>query len=261
MSAFHVPVPPRAGHAAFVVCVGLLTAAAWLALVVFDEATHSVVHLDWGLSPGLPTVPMGGYLLLFLGGWTLMCVAMMLPTSLSVLATFRVLAAGRPNRRTLVALVVTGYLHGVGGVRAAGVRRASGAGAGEDGHRVGVGPAGSSALLVLAGAFQFSSRKYRCLDQCRSPLGFVLGYGQGRREKRQAFGLGFDHGVFCVGCCWALMLLMFLAGAHHVWMLGLGSVMAVEKNAPWGRRLSAPLGAVLIAAGLVVGVLRYLHPS
>ena len=66
--------------------------------------------------------------------------------------------------------------------------------------------------------------------------------------------LGLDHGLYCVGCCWAIMLLMFVVGTGNVgWMLALGAVMAVEKNLPGGRRLSGPLGLALIAwAGVVV---------
>jgi predicted metal-binding membrane protein len=64
------------------------------------------------------------------------------------------------------------------------------------------------------------------------------------------------HGAFCVGCCWALMLLMFVVGTGSVgWMLALGAIMAIEKNMPWGRRLSAPLGFALLtwAAVTVIG--------
>ena len=58
---------------------------------------------------------------------------------------------------------------------------------------------------------------------------------------------GVDHGVFCVGCCWSLMLLMFAVGAGNIgWMLVLGMIMATEKNMPWGRNLSAPLGIGLM---------------
>ncbi len=70
--------------------------------------------------------------------------------------------------------------------------------------------------------------------------------------------LGIHHGLFCVGCCWTLMLLMFAVGVGNFgWMLTLGAVMAIEKNMPWGRRLSAPLGVVLLAWGLalLLGVL------
>jgi len=79
-----------------------------------------------------------------------------------------------------------------------------------------------------------------------------------RHEAGQAFMLGIHHGLFCVGCCWTLMLLMFAVGVGNFgWMLTLGAVMAIEKNMPWGRRLSAPLGVVLLAWGLalLLGVL------
>ena len=73
---------------------------------------------------------------------------------------------------------------------------------------------------------------------------------------RNALRLGLDHGVFCVGCCWAIMLLMFVVGTGNVgWMLALGTLMAVEKNMPWGDRLSRPLGAaLLLGAAIVAGV-------
>ena len=62
-----------------------------------------------------------------------------------------------------------------------------------------------------------------------------------------ALRLGFSHGLFCIGCCWTLMLLMFAVGGVNLgWMLGLGAVMAVEKSAPWGRRLVTPVGVALI---------------
>jgi predicted metal-binding membrane protein len=256
---FQVPMPERTGRSALLVSVALLTVLAWVALVVFEEAVHSVVHLGWTPAQGHPgEVSTGGYGLLFLAGWTIMCVAMMLPTSLPVLAAFHALAGGRPDRRGLVALVILGYLTTWAGFGLLVYGQhlvlqqwlvASG--------WTWAGALGAPALLVLAGGFQFTSLKYRCLDKCRSPLAFVLGYWQGRREGWQAFRLGFDHGLFCVGCCWALMLLMFLVGVHYLaWMLILGIVMAVEKNVSWGRRLSAPLGVVLIAAGVLLGALR-----
>ena len=66
---------------------------------------------------------------------------------------------------------------------------------------------------------------------------------RGARPLREAWGLGLAHGLFCVGCCWALMLIMFVVGTGNVgWMLALALVMAVEKNLAWGRRLSAPVG-------------------
>ena len=104
-----------------------------------------------------------------------------------------------------------------------------------------------AAVLALAGAFQFTALKYYCLDRCRTPFSFVHAHWRGRRPRLEALRLGLSHGVFCVGCCWAIMLLMFVVGAGSVgWMLALGAVMAIEKNARWGRRLSVPLGVGLV---------------
>ena len=113
----------------------------------------------------------------------------------------------------------------------------------------------AAATLALAGLYQFTPLKYHCLDKCRSPLSFIMGHWRGTHEPARAFGLGVHHGIFCIGCCWSLMLLMFAVGVGNVgWMLALGTVMAVEKNVPWGRRLSAPLGVVLL--GWAVSLLR-----
>ena len=111
-----------------------------------------------------------------------------------------------------------------------------------------------AAVLAGAGLFQFSALKYRCLEQCRTPFGFVVARWHGRSPSREAFRLGLDHGLFCVGCCWALMLVMFVVGIGNLgWMLVLAAAMAAEKNLPWGRRLRTPLGLGLLAwAGAIV---------
>jgi predicted metal-binding membrane protein len=110
-----------------------------------------------------------------------------------------------------------------------------------------------AAILITAGLYQFTSLKYHCLDKCRSPLSFIMERWHGGNEQRQAFRLGVDHGIFCIGCCWSLMLLMFVVGAGNIgWMLALGTVMAVEKNMPWGKKLSAPLGVFLLGWGLIM---------
>jgi predicted metal-binding membrane protein len=73
----------------------------------------------------------------------------------------------------------------------------------------------------------------------------------GRKPKLDALRLGVHHGLFCVGCCWSLMLIMFAVGVGNLgWMLGLGTVMAIEKNLPWGRKLSTPLGVLLLSIGV-----------
>lgn len=113
----------------------------------------------------------------------------------------------------------------------------------------------SARTAGLAGVYQFTPLKNRCLEKCRSPLSFVVEHWQGRNDRRHAFRLGVDHGLFCVGCCWALMLLMFVTGLGNLaWMFLLAAVMAVEKNVAWGRRLSAPLGLSLLLCGVLLAL-------
>jgi predicted metal-binding membrane protein len=110
-----------------------------------------------------------------------------------------------------------------------------------------------AATVTLAGLYQFTPLKYHCIDKCRSPLTFIMEHWRGRQERAQAFRLGAHHGLFCLGCCWSLMLLMFAVGLGNLgWMLALAAVMGVEKNIPWGRRLSAPLGVFLLGWSLAL---------
>ena len=110
-----------------------------------------------------------------------------------------------------------------------------------------------AAPLLAAGAFQFTALKYRCFDKCRAPLSFVMQYWHRGTGDGQALLLGAHHGAFCVGCCWALMLLMFAVGTGNIgWMLVLAAVMAIEKKSPWGRKISAPLGVTLLAWGALI---------
>lgn len=104
------------------------------------------------------------------------------------------------------------------------------------------------AIVDAAGAFQFSKLKHRCMDKCRTPPSFVIEHWRGHAQGRHVFALGVHHGLFCVGCCWALMLLMFALGTRSLgWMLLLAAVMATEKNVRWDRRLSTPFGLALLS--------------
>lgn len=188
----------------------------------------------------------------FVGSWTIMTVAMMLPTTLPLVSLFERMTAGRGDARRLTGMLVLGYLAtwaGIGGLAWAGILGVHAAA--KELPMLRSHPSlGDAALLLVAGAFQFSTLKYRCLDQCRSPRSFLIAHWRGRRRTLDALELGLRHGLFCVGCCWALMLLMFAAGANDlVWMAGLGALMAVEKNTAWGRHLVAPTGALLLASG------------
>jgi predicted metal-binding membrane protein len=106
----------------------------------------------------------------------------------------------------------------------------------------------TAALLVLAGVYQFSPLKRICLARCRNPIGFLL--GDWRPGARGAWTMGLHHGLNCVGCCWALMALLFVGGVMNLaWVAALAIVVAIEKMAPGGERLALVLGVVLIAAG------------
>lgn len=104
-------------------------------------------------------------------------------------------------------------------------------------------------LLLIAGVYQFSPLKNACLARCRTPLGFLL--GEWRAGTHGAFVMGVRHGLLCVGCCWALMALLFVGGVMNLaWIAALSMAVAIEKLAPRGQRVAAVLGLVLMAAGL-----------
>ncbi|MGN7807286.1 DUF2182 domain-containing protein [Ensifer sp. 22521] len=109
----------------------------------------------------------------------------------------------------------------------------------------------SGAVLVAVGLFQWTSLKDRCLRQCQSPLLFIQNHGGFRREAGAAFGLGLRHGLYCVGCCWALMALLFVGGVMNVlWIAAIAIFVLAEKVVPGGRLLSRVAGVVLVMAGL-----------
>ena len=250
LSALRAEAPAAVERFAIAIVVGLLAAAAWVALSLSSgSGLHHLHHLS------AATVATIRFQFFFVATWTVMTVAMMLPTSLPVIATLHTFASERSDRLLLVALTILGYLiawSAFGALVLTGYRSwqwllASSPWLAERA------PAGAPLLLLLAGAFQFSALKYTCLEKCRSPFSFVIEHWRGGRERWQALRLGIDHGVFCVGCCWALMLLMFAVGAGNlVWMLILALLMAVEKNVRWGRRLSAPVGVALLAWGVML---------
>ncbi len=103
-------------------------------------------------------------------------------------------------------------------------------------------------LLLAAGIFQFTPLKYACLTRCRSPLGFLL--NEWRDGRRGAFIMGLRSGNYCVVCCWALMSLMFVAGVMSLfWMAVIAAFVLVEKVAPGGRWVSRISGILLIIWG------------
>ncbi len=250
LSPSHLRVPARDG-AVLAALVAVLVATAWLVLWAWDASPYGrYLHHDAPAGLGAPAE-----VALFGVGWVVMIVAMMLPASIPLLVTFRALVGPRPHTGLQVALAIAGYLATWTVVGVAlwigdrGVHLAVAAvPALADNPRLVL-----AATLAVAGAYQFSALKYRCLDECRSPLGFVLNHWQGLAPRREALRMGIAHGLFCVGCCWSLMLVMFAVGLGSLgWMLVLGALTAIEKNTRWGHRIGRPLGVALLLAGLAV---------
>ena len=231
-------------------------ALAWfVAIVAQATGTARFLHHDALIEGGWP---LWAGLLIFVVAWQAMIVAMMLPSSLPLVRMFVTVAANQPDGRLAIAAFFGGY---------AAVWTAFGI-AGFLGdvslHRfVDAQPwlearpwliAGG--VLMLAGAFQFSPLKEACLRKCRLPGPYLMRhYGRG---VAAAFALGRGHGLFCVGCCWALMLVTFAAGfANLWWMAALTAVMVYEKTGRYGTKLVPVVGTIFLALGLLLTA----HPA
>jgi predicted metal-binding membrane protein len=228
-----------------------IAAVAWLALWFWEGSPYGhYLHHDGGDGAGT-SLAVGA--VAFTIGWVLMIVAMMLPSSVPLVTTFAALVGRRRQPGRLVALLLVGYLlvwAAFGGAAWTADRLVHAAVEAlpwlAERQQLIIG-----ATLLVAGLWQFSPLRDRCLDECRSPLGFVMNRWRGTSERREALLMGIAHGAFCVGCCWSLMLVMFGVGISSLSaMLVLGGLTAVEKNLPKGRRLTRPLGVVLILAAV-----------
>lgn len=112
-----------------------------------------------------------------------------------------------------------------------------------------VAPAVGGVLLICAGIFQWTPLKDACLEHCRSPLGFLTTHW--REGTIGALRMGLHHGIYCLGCCWMLMVLLFVLGVMNlVWVVVLTLIVLAEKILPNGRFFSRSLGAALIAWGV-----------
>ena len=239
----------------FVALLLAVIALAWLSLWVWGQSPYGRFLDHEALTE--VSGEDAGLLVFFVAGWTLMVFAMMLPTSLPLVTLFHTVISDRPHPTRLIVLLITGYLAvwmGFGFVlhlADLAVHEVAEYSGWLDANYWVIG----ASTLLVAGVYQFTPLKYHCLDKCRSPFSFIASHWSGGNESVQSIRLGMDHGLFCVGCCWSLMLLMFGVGAGNLgWMLVLGAVMAIEKNMPWGRRLSAPLGVTLICGGLATAI-------
>ena len=202
----------------------------------------------WTLATQSHPQPGAGAGMLFAAAvWMVMMLAMMLPVVTPWLSTFTTLNRRRRHEgsKPLVStgLFAAGYFAAwaLFSVAAAGLQTV---------FAPAIIPTHWGALaLVGAGLYQFSGLKTACLDHCRSPLGYLLAHwGSGRPW---ALGLGLRHGLYCLGCCWALMGLSFVLGVMNLaWMAAVTLMLCVEAMAPGGKHWSRVFGVVLVCWGL-----------
>lgn len=186
----------------------------------------------------------------FLFGWAAMMAAMMLPALIPVVRLYA-LAAARGSVAPLP-FFLAGYLTlwTLPGLPGYWVWRWL------DGPLGAASPWAArlaGAVLLAAAAWQLSPWKATCLRHCRSPLAFFMAYGGGAGRPAGAWRLGAAHGLFCFGCCWAMMAVLVALGTMNLaWMLALSLLILLEKNAPGGRAVAAAGAAIFALAGMAL---------
>lgn len=233
-------------------CVVVLTALGWLALALmtanFEPGWQALCQPSTELS--------WGALALAMPMWAAMTLVMMLPTAGPMIVTYAEIAdtATRKGEPVVSPLVLTaGYTAvwlGFAVAAAFAQWMLARAGLLADGN---VGRLVGGTIFLGAGLYQFSALKQSCLTQCQRPFPFF--FANWTDEQAGVLRLGLRQGMFCLGCCWAMMLLMFAVGAMNVvWMAGLGVLMTIEKLSTTPR-FSQALGAVFAATGFGMVVL------
>lgn len=243
-----------------VVIVGLASVVtlAWAYMFYLDWQMRSM-SMDVGMvmkmemaMPKMQTWGMADFLLTFIM-WAVMMVAMMIPSAAPMVLMFS--KFNRQQKRQQTPFLVTGifssgYLIVWAGFSAAATVTQWGL------HSlallspmmVSTSPILGGVLLIGAGIFQFTSLKHACLAHCRTPLGFLM--SEWREGKQGAFRMGLKHGAFCVGCCWLLMALLFVAGVMNLlWVATIAAYVLIEKVVPEGHWVSRAIGVLVIVWG------------
>jgi len=242
-------------------CLVVLVVLAWLYLAILAEATAA---MDGGphSSRAMWLMPMGDWgaseFALGLAMWAVMMVGMMVPSAAPMLFAFLNVSRSRPGGPAPIAATAAfllGYVAVWGGfsILATAAQWAL--------HSAGLlvptmrssSVALNALLLIAAGVYQFLPVKNVCLSRCRLPFGFLL--TEWRDGWTGALTMGLRHGGFCVGCCWLLMALLFVAGVMNLlWIALLSAAVLVEKTFRLGGQAARAMGASMIAAGLGVWV-------
>ena len=238
-----------------IVLVGLalVTLLSW-AYMVYWGWDLQCVELGARVGMRVPGVVGLGDAVMLSVMWTVMMVAMMTPTAAPVLLAYnRVQRKRRRQHRPWVptSVFLAGYLVAWAGysLPAAGVQVLLHEFALLSSPMAAATPILGGVLLIVAGIFQFTPLKDQCLSHCRTPTQFLL--SDWRDGRWGAFVMGLEHGWFCIGCCWILMALMFVAGAMNLlWMAAITVFVLLEKVAPKGDIVGRVGGVGMVAWGI-----------
>jgi predicted metal-binding membrane protein len=228
-----------------------VSALAWIYLVRMPMSAADFGMLAARIAAPLPT-PLVDFSICFLM-WAVMMVAMMLPSASPMVLTYARLAGGRDRVSVLWTwMFAAGYLAVWTAFSfAATVAQLTLARAAVLTNALTVAPILGAAILGAAGIYQFTPWKSACLRHCQSPVAFFM--TRWRDGAAGAFRMGLQHGTSCVGCCWMLMALLFVAGVMNlVWVASITIFVLLEKLIPYPRAVSLTAGCALITAGVIV---------
>lgn len=214
----------------------LAAAALWLSVIIWAQRME--------IMPG--TMGMG--VVVFVGMWTLMMAAMMLPSAFTMITLYARTVQMRQRR---LGLFVAGYLlaWSLTGIPAFALAWGAGKIITE---RSSWAPAAAAVIFASCGLYQLTPLRDRCLRHCRTPLGHLLHYGTFRGTFRD-LRAGAHHGLFCLGCCWGLMVLMIAFGVMNiVAMIVLATVVALEKQWSHGETVAKAVGVVALLLAIAV---------
>ena len=232
-----------------------LVAIAALAWAYIIYLTWDMQHMDMGMA--MPQMQAWGIfeLVLLFVMWAVMMVAMMVPSAAPLILIFASAYRKRQERKDPVvptAIFLMGYLlvwtgfSGLATLAQWGLHTA----ALLSPMMVSTSSILGGILLLAAGIFQWTSLKKACLTHCRSPLGFLMTHW--KEGTRGALIMGLEHGTYCVGCCWILMVLLFVAGVMNlVWVTFIAAFVLAEKVLPRGDLVGRVAGGILMLAGIV----------
>lgn len=222
-----------------------IAAVAWIHVVTSSTASHD----DMAMGASLPTLAGAAA---FVAAWGVMMTAMMVPSALPMIALYGAIRRRATDPATKGVTVAAFTLVYLAVWTMTGVPAYAGSVL-VDVVAAGVVPYGVASVLVVAGVYQLSPLKQVCLRACRSPLGFLL--GRWRPGRRGSLGLAWAHALYCLGCCWALMLVLVVAGAMGLpWVLLVAALVTAEKLSPGGEWIARVAGGVLVLLGLALAM-------